>query len=381
MARIYHPKDQTIFQRKEGGPFYSWLKGQEICLDTSNPKQARENRDYHLSLISRFGASAFKHTFGAVFPLYIKDLRKSKRRRSSYIDSLEWVWTKYLEPFWGKRRLMDYHQLTWDQYCASISKKFKVNDFNNHRGTISGVLSWGQRRRLIASVSTVENPFHEPRHRKRLKPEHVRSILLATPTVQGWRAPRKPAPHPRSIPGGLRLFLALYLFHGSRRGENIKLKWSDIDFEKRAIFLRAEVVKTNEARTIPINSLVLALLLERQSLFETMAIKSPWVFPNRRDFKKHMDVSGFKTVWKKVVIAAGLEKEGYTWHDFRATFESYMDSASGFNETQREKMSGAARAVRSKKYVDLTEDDLRGLEEVVQIPGLMESLENKGAKK
>lgn len=393
-ARIYHPKDDELFQRKLGGSFYIWHEGRELCLETSDYKEARAAKEYHRALSSTYGAASFSTTFGRLFPEYIKHRRKEVeqgRRRSSYIESIEWYWGKYLKEFWEKKRLVDFHQVNWDKFCEWQNKqkidgrRIKIRDFTNHRSTMTGFLRWASRKRFILAIPTVENPHHVSRRRKQFTPEHITLLFKHVPTVEQWRQEfkgklKKRRKHARTIPGGLRLFMALYLFHGSRRGENIRLRWSDVDFEKRAIILRPEVVKTGEGRVIPINKVVFALLQERRILLGDMGIKTAWVFPNTRDISRHMTDSGFKGAWGKLLVATGLERYGYTWHDFRATFESFMDKTGGFTETQREKMSGAAQSVRSKRYVGFTVDDLRGLEEVVQVPGLTEIFLKDGDK-
>jgi len=384
--RIYHPKDPELYQRKPGGNFHIWHEGRDKSLGTSDFSKAKKAKEYHRALVSTYGAASFNATFGGIFPEYTKHLWSEVAdggKRKSYIESIEWYWSKYLESFWSKRRLMEFNQVTWDQFCKTIKRKFAVSDFTNHRSTMTGFLTWCRGRNLILMWPEVKNPAHKSRKRKIIPPEHLRLIFEHAPTVQQWReemAARKPSRNRRKrselkrfiVPGGLRLFLACYLFQGMRREEITKLTISRVNLKRMYIVLRDDDVKTKDAREIPLNRYVAALLLERFNLLDELRIKTKYVFPNARDTTRPMTSSGFKTVWAKVLEKAEIKDLGYTWHDFRATFEKAMSMSKDFTDVQKEKMVGASLKVQSKIYISMDADDLRGLENVIQVPGLTE---------
>lgn len=356
MARIYHPKDKELFQRQQDGKFYTWLKGSEICLDTNDFAQAKANKEYHKALVNLYGPAAFKSTVGKLFPIYLTEISKKKNLRPTYIKSIEWYWTKYLEAYWGKKKLIDINQSNWDHFCSSVQKKFDVSDFTNHRSTLTGFMAWASRKRFMLAIPSLENPIHKKRKRKIITPDHLRLIF-------------------QYANGGLRDFLTIALFTGMRRGEIVKLKWKQIIFERRALVLADDDVKTGEGREIPINDAVVNCLTARLASQQDTKTKTKWVFPNRRDPSRHMDLSGFKLSWRLCIEKANLSDIGYTWHDFRSTYEKYMHKALGFTDTQKEKMAGSSIDVQKQLYVSMNADDLRGLENVVQVEGLTDILE------
>ncbi len=50
------------------------------------------------------------------------------------------------------------------------------------------------------------------------------------------------------LPEVLRLILVIGWHVGARRGELLKLEWSDVDLEKRTIFFRGKTTKNGEGR-------------------------------------------------------------------------------------------------------------------------------------
>jgi integrase len=374
-TRIYHPNDKDLFQRKPDGNFYIWLKGTDHCLETNDFKQAQAAKEYHKALATVYGVSAFKATFGKVFPQYevfLDSQVRAKARRESYVESIKWYWTKYLRTYWAPRKLVEFNQITWDEYCKRTKRKFEVSDFTNHRSTLTSFLSWARARNLILAWPEVKNPAHKSRKRKIIPSEHLTLIFGGVPTLSDWHKLSKVEKKKLIgkgrvvIPGGLRLFMAFYLFEGMRRKEITDLTFDRVDLEQMHIILGDEDVKTNEGREIPLNNFVANLLRERIKFMEEMGIRSKFVFPNARDLKRPMSESGFKLTWHKLIEKVGLKRAGYTWHDFRATFEKAMNMSKDFTDMQKEKMAGSSLKVQSKRYVSMNANDLRGLEEVVK---------------
>lgn len=385
--RLHHPKDKELFQYKPGGNFYIRKGGAEYCLETNDFKKAQAAREYHNALVTTYGAASFKATFGVVMPKYLAHMDRlveKKARRKSYVDTIKRYWNKYLEPYWDRKRLMDFSQVTWDDYCERLQRKHDVSDFTNHRSTMTGLLEWCRGQKLVLAWPSVNNPEHKKRKRKIIPPEHLRLIFQHSPSVDDWRTarvgkikktnrPPKPSKTKgRYVPGGLRLFLALYLLEGMRRIENVELTWDRVDLVNRIIKLRDEDVKTGEGREIPMNAIVHALLTERLSVLQELGLDTRFVFPNWRDPKRHMSLNGFKTTWFKVLDEVDLRACGYTWHDFRATFKKAMHKLVGYTDTQKEKMAGSGIDVQKNTYVTMNADDLRGLENAVDVPGLKE---------
>lgn len=392
--RYPSPIDPDLYQFKVPDGNYYFRQGAfEHNLETNDLVQAQANKKYHEAISSVYGALAFKSVIGQLFPKYLQFMKlraERKELRETYVSSVEWNWETYLKKYWEKKKLVDVKQATWDDYCEKIQRQFRVRAFNNQRTTMTGFLTWANQKGFILVVPRLKNPAHKVRKRKIIKNEHLHLIFENTQSVRDWeqdRAKRKPSKKRRPVgklsrvilPGGLRLFLAFALFSGMRRSEITKLEWSWIDFDRRCLLLPAHVVKTNEDREIPLNDHILDLLIERIRIQQTFLLKTIFVFPNAVDQRRPMTPAGFKTSWKSVNEKARIKDLGYTWHDFRATFETHMHKAHGFTDTQREKMVGASIDVQKSIYVNMTADDLRGLENVVNVPGLSKLLAQSGS--
>ena len=109
----------------------------------------------------------------------------------------------------------------------------------------------------------------------------------------------------------LKPIVAVAVNTGMRMGEILNLKWGDIDFRQRIIYIMES--KGGEKREIPLNqTLYLALLRVRKNR------GSPFVFC-RRDGKRRKDIRGtFKAALKKAEI------ENFRFHDLRHTFASQL---------------------------------------------------------
>ena len=164
----------------------------------------------------------------------------------------------------------------------------------------------------------------------------------------------------------------MYLLMGMRNMEISKLRWDEIDLEKSALRINPKSNRTRKMRVIPINPFVLTILKQRKSF-----IRGDWVFPSRKPSKlPHFSKGSFRKGWARVLRIACINRN-ITPHDMRATFETHMHKNNSFTDTQREKMAGAAIDVQKNIYVNMSVDDLRGLESSVQISGLDSILQEK----
>ena len=109
------------------------------------------------------------------------------------------------------------------------------------------------------------------------------------------------------------IILCAYLT-GMRRSEIARLRWQDIDFEERTIYV-AET-KNDEPRTIPISETLFDNLLEmkKNALGE-------FVFTTQEG-KPYSSKSAWKRAWSTALRNSGIEKGRF--HDFRHTFISNL---------------------------------------------------------
>jgi hypothetical protein len=286
-------------------------------------------------------------------------LERVRPIRISTYEFSEYLWRKHLLKFFGKDKLVKITPVRWRTYCENCP----VSDLKNHRGEFGVFLLWCKRKGYIEGLPDItEVPHHVRRRRYVITPGELEII---------FKHAKDCLPDPQTgFPCGLLLFLSLALFNGLRRKEIMTLKWNNINLFDRYLVIEDVSNKMGRRRSIPINPLIVGLLNARQLDLKGCGSKSNWVFPNRINGKRHADVSGLKTSWKKVMKKAfedGVTSH-ITWHDFRATYEKYAHLSTEFTDTQKEKFADASMDVQQKIYVTMDHNDLRGLEDVVQVP-------------
>lgn len=261
----------------------------------------------------------------------------------------------HLIPYFGNVKLADINEVKWKRYC----KQQTVSDLTNHRKVFTCFLKWCKSEGYLRALPDVTDiPHHVRRKRRVLRPHEIVTWLT-------------------HCNGRLLLKVAIELFMGVRIGEITELEWDRIDLIHESILLRDEDVKTGQGREVPINKFVFLLLIkERQAQIEA-GIKTKWVFYNENDPSRHTHKTAQNRAWKKALKASGWPAGYITTHDLRATYEKFSNTSKDHTDMQKDKMAGASQDVQKRIYVSMTADDLRGLEEVVRVPGLDQVLIGK----
>lgn len=367
--RLYHPTFEKIFQYKDGGNFYFRHGDTDFCLKTSDPTLADKRRKAQEDMFDTFGVESYKIKTNVLFPAFLK--KKKKEVRPGTYKLYESIWENYIDPKLGKYPPGKIQQPVWEKFCSSTKG---VSDFQNHRNLMHQFFTWCAMNGKMRAIPILKNPKHKRRKRKIIPPNHLVAIFSRAR-------------------GSLLLFLSMALFMGMRRSEILKLSWDRVDFDRCALRLRDDDVKTDDGREVPMSSVVHHLLVQRLKEQQDAKLKTMWVFPNARTPKRHASLEGLMTAWRWCLLDCGLAEkvktEGhkskykivvqYTWHDFRATYEKASHKSKEYTDTQKEKMVGADISVQKRIYVSMDAEDLRGLEEVVsnQMPELAQIIGNK----
>jgi integrase len=115
---------------------------------------------------------------------------------------------------------------------------------------------------------------------------------------------------------------------GLRRGELLKLRWSDLELQRRILTVRGEGAKTGQTRHVPLNSEAVQVMKAwRPIAFEP----ERWVFGGAEASKPLVAI---KKGWA-AVLKAGKVK-GFRFHDLRHTFASKLVMAGVDLNTVRE---------------------------------------------
>lgn len=370
-------------------------KQREVALGLKKgalQKDILRRKDDVIKGLERVGSKTGKNSFDIISQDYIKDREKEAENpdhlSQKTLSETKQLMKDHLQKYFGSRRVEEIDQKSFNDYCELKSKKNLA--LPNHRKIMNHFFRWCVTEGYLKYRTELAIPkkgLHIKRQRIVLSDDEIKSLIQAY--VDLISEDELEIKHI--------LYLVLYLFMGMRNMEICKLRWDEIDFEKRALKINKMNNRRRKERALPVNSYAIDLLKGwyardlftrsiREALHGTPKQKAhakvyfmraeEWVFPSRivASKKPYTDPSGgFRHGWDKALKRAGLGHD-LTPHDCRAMFETFMHTNPLFTDTQREKMAGASIDVQKKDYVTMNVDRIRGLEESVQIEGLPEML-------
>ena len=168
------------------------------------------------------------------------------------------------------------------------------------------------------------------------------------------------SPHPDLLPAVL-----LALTTGARSGEVMGLRWSQIDFKRRAITLHQGETKNNASRALPLSGEVVELLQARNKVRH---IDDDRVFPPPEGCK----VLELREPFKAALVEASIDvretkpktrrkdappvlTSDFRWHDLRHTAASYLTMA-GVSAIEVARVLGHKTLAMSLRYSHLAPD-------------------------
>ena len=157
-----------------------------------------------------------------------------------------------------------------------------------------------------------------------------------------------------AAPAHLRAILTVAYHTGMRRGELLRLRWTDIDRDKALIHLGAEATKEKRAKIVPLNHHA-----EKAISGLPRAIHHDRVFTYKgRPINVNLRRS-LSAACKTAGFAYGERVPGgFRFHDLRGTFKTNMLRA-GIDKALRDAILGHTLAGMDARYLKPTEDDLR----------------------
>jgi integrase len=151
--------------------------------------------------------------------------------------------------------------------------------------------------------------------------------------------------------------LRLLLLTGARKSEISDLKWSEIDWERRCIFLPVERSKTGHRDPIRLATPALEILRKRR---EAVGVENPKVFPSQisgRGISTAVDNS-----WK--VVRARAKLVDFRLHDLRHNAASVAVNE-GVSLYLAGKLLGHRNASTTERYAHVANDPVHKAAEAV----------------
>ena len=181
------------------------------------------------------------------------------------------------------------------------SKPYAPATINRYAASIGALLTWCIRKRL--TPKKWDHPCRGLERRSEnnevirfLSPQE-RAAFLAACKASQWAL--------------LYLLILLGITTGARRGELLRLRWSDINFERSEASVG--VTKNGDRKTLPLVPAVMAELKRHQGHRESL------IFASQRNPSQAFN---FVPRWSQACKAAKLR--GFRFHDLRHTCASYL---------------------------------------------------------
>lgn len=194
------------------------------------------------------------------------------------------------------------------QWQQEEVKRNKASSANRKVNALQSALNWAVTNDLIQF-----NPL-KGKIRK-LKETDSREIIRYLTQDERARLMQALDERDKETHDHLKPLVIVALNTGIRRKALMNLIWSDIDFDKKDILLRASTAKSEKTYHIPMNALVCETL--RQWQRNKGAIAGALVFPSPTGSGPMHDA---RSAWERLLIRAGIK--AFRWHDMRHSFAS-----------------------------------------------------------
>lgn len=269
-------------------------------------------------------------TIGKLLDLYLADRNKTRKKPCPSADGYVRL---HLRPAFGNLLA---EKLTSDHIDAFVAQKKKA-DYAN--ASINRYLEALTRAYTIAREERVPPLIRiEPRIEMLDESDNVREGFLSREEYEALLA---------ELPSHLQTLLVLGYHLGMRRGELVKLKWSQIDWHANSMRLEKRQTKTKQSRVAPLygelRSWLEAAYAARGADCETIVAY------------KGSSVAETKTAWKSAALRAGVP--GTLIHDLRRAAVRNM-TAAGLTEKQAMMISGHKTRSMFDRYQIIDERDI-----------------------
>lgn len=162
-----------------------------------------------------------------------------------------------------------------------------------------------EKRNPCKSVKTP--PLKKSFERRSLRPEELRALFDESPKRR-------------------KLIYLVAAFTGLRRGEMLALKWSDIDFDRGFIFVRASISKNNKQASLPIAEELKKIWLEFKDKPNSFWPRENWKGREASSFKRRVE-EGFAlpSIPSCSTLRRDIDYAGIKWDKERDWKEARLD--------------------------------------------------------
>jgi len=288
-----------------------------------------------------------KATVNELLDAHLAYMRRKNRKSA---EDVEGVLRIHVRPYFGERVASSLTTADFERYRADKKGGLTPTTINRHMSYVRSGFVTGYKRVTPRMVDFVPAfPIVDESY-------NVRQGFLS---FEGYRKVRD------KLLASLRPLFVCAFHVSSRKGELLKIRWSQVDLAEGLIVLSPFDTKNKAGRALPIYGDMVEILQEQKRIRDAQFPECEHVF-----FWKPEDVmlshggvrtipgspiKEFKKSWRTAVTAAGFPK--LLFHDLRRTAERNMAKA-GMDQTMRMRISGHKTPSMSTRYNIIVADDV-----------------------
>jgi integrase len=300
----------------------SKIRGERIEGKRLSPKEERKAK------VDARNAELNKWTISRLWVEY-----KRNKPDLKGIVSDENRFKNYINPIFGIREPKELIPLDVDRLRLNLLKKKSPGTVKNVLELLRRIINFGTKKNLCEGISfTIEMPKVNNLRTEDLSAKELESLLAAINKDSNIMAAH---------------MMKLALFTGMRRGELFKLKWNNIDFNRRFILLKDP--KGQQDQKIPINDWAKRILEDHPRT------DSPYVFPGRNGQQR----TDIKKAVNRIKEHAGLPKDFRSLHGLRHVYASMLASSGQVDMYTLQKLLTHKSPAMTQRYAHLRDEKLK----------------------
>jgi len=238
----------------------------------------------------------------------------------------------HLADAFGSKEPKEIIPLDVDRLRVSMGKKYSPATVRNTLELLRRIVNFGVNRHLCEALSfKVKMPTVDNIKTEMLSADELARLLKVLDEAEDFQTAA---------------LMKLALFLGLRRGELLRLQWTDIDFEQGFVTLRNP--KGGKSEIIPLND-------RAREVLENHPETSKYVFPGRKN-RPRTDVRKAVTKLKE---AAGLPKDFRALHGLRHTYASMLASSGKVDLFTLQKLMTHKSPAMVQRYAHLSNEALK----------------------
>jgi len=292
-------------------------------------------------------AEAGKWTLTKLWDEYRKQKPESK---SLEVDRLRFK--MYIEPKFGAKEPSELHQLDVDRVRVNLLKIRSPQTVKHILGLLKRLCNFGVKKQLCLAIGfKIEMPHVDNQTTEDLTPGQLKHLLDAIESSTDIQAAA---------------FMKMALFTGMRRGELMKLKWTDVDFDRGFIFIRDPKGGVNQK--IPLNDQARAILKNHPKQKDYVFIRTNGL-PFTNVINKRVRV---------IKKAADLPDNFRPLHGLRHAYASMLASSGQVDMYTLQKLLTHKSPLMTQRYAHLRDETMK---KASALAGNMIEYAAKGEKK